>query len=98
MARYVVGDVQGCFDELQQLVQLIKFDPANDQLWFVAINCARPKVVRTLQYVKSLGSSAITVLGNHDLNFLASNYGFGRIEAADHLSELQQSAVLPETC
>ena len=34
MARYVVGDVQGCFDELQQLVQLIKFDPANDQLWF----------------------------------------------------------------
>ncbi len=97
MARYVVGDVQGCFDELQQLVQLIKFDPANDQLWFCGDLIARgPKSLETLQYVKSLGSSAITVLGNHDLNFLASNYGFGRIEAADQLLALQQSAVLPE--
>ena len=96
MARYVVGDVQGCFDELQQLVQLINFNPLIDQLWFCGDLIARgPKSLETLQYVKSLGTSAITVLGNHDLNFLASIYGFGRIEADDQLAELQKAAELP---
>ena len=73
MARYVIGDVQGCFDQLQQLLGLIQFEPTQDQLWFCGDLIARgPKSLETLRFVKNLGASAVTVLGNHDLNFLAS--------------------------
>jgi bis(5'-nucleosyl)-tetraphosphatase (symmetrical) len=96
MARYVIGDVQGCFDELQDLLALIKFDPNCDQLWFCGDLIARgPKSLETLLFVKSLGPAALTVLGNHDLNFLASYYGYGRITPEDQLSALQQSKELP---
>ncbi|MDE5000809.1 symmetrical bis(5'-nucleosyl)-tetraphosphatase, partial [Francisella tularensis subsp. holarctica] len=34
MATYVIGDVQGCFDELQLLLQKINFDIKKDNLIF----------------------------------------------------------------
>ncbi len=92
MARYVIGDVQGCFDQLLQLLQLIDFNSDRDQLWFCGDLIARgPKSLECLRYIKNLGDNAITVLGNHDLNFLASIYGFGKISAADQLTTLQQA-------
>ena len=33
MATYVVGDIQGCYDELQRLLEHVRFDPAVDELW-----------------------------------------------------------------
>ena len=33
MSTYLVGDIQGCYDSLQYLLQKIKFDPASDRLW-----------------------------------------------------------------
>jgi bis(5'-nucleosyl)-tetraphosphatase (symmetrical) len=92
MARYVIGDVQGCFDQLQELLQLIKFQSDCDQLWFCGDLIARgPKSLECLRFVKALADNAITVLGNHDLNFLASLYGYGKISAADQLTPLQQA-------
>ena len=35
MATYAIGDIQGCYDELQRLLELIQFDPTADHLWFV---------------------------------------------------------------
>lgn len=76
MAIYAIGDIQGCFDDLLRLVELIDFNPVTDKLWFVGDLVNRgPKSLQTLRYVKSLGSSAITVLGNHDLHLLAAAYG-----------------------
>lgn len=99
MARYVIGDVQGCFDQLQQLLQLIAFDPAQDQLWFCGDLIARgPQSLETLRFVRSLGDRAITVLGNHDLNFLASRYGYGRISQADQLEALQSASDFDDLC
>jgi bis(5'-nucleosyl)-tetraphosphatase (symmetrical) len=92
MARYIIGDVQGCFDQLQELLQLINFNTDRDQLWFCGDLIARgPKSLECLRFIKDLGDNAITVLGNHDLNFLASLYGFGKIAAADQLLPLQQA-------
>lgn len=92
MARYVIGDVQGCFTQLKQLLQLINFRSDRDQLWFCGDLIARgPESLATLRFVRGLGENAIAVLGNHDLNFLASLFGYGKLSRADQLDELQQA-------
>jgi len=76
MAIYAIGDIQGCYTELQNLLDHIKFSPEIDTLWFAGDLINRgPQSLETLRFIKSLGSSAITVLGNHDLHALAVRAG-----------------------
>ena len=84
MATYFVGDIQGCFDDLQHLLQQANFDPQCDQLWLTGDLVARgPKSLETLRFVKQLGSAAVTVLGNHDLHLLAIDAGLAKLNPKD---------------
>jgi bis(5'-nucleosyl)-tetraphosphatase (symmetrical) len=79
MAVYAVGDIQGCYLELRQLLQQIAFDPARDRIWLTGDLVNRgPDSLAVLRYVRALGSAAVMVLGNHDLHLLATTYGTTR--------------------
>lgn len=79
MARYAIGDLQGCCDELQALLKLCRYSADRDELWFVGDLVNRgPQSLLTLRFVRALGANATVVLGNHDLHLLALAFGSKR--------------------
>jgi bis(5'-nucleosyl)-tetraphosphatase (symmetrical) len=79
MAIYAIGDIQGCYDPFRRLLDELEFDTDKDTLWLTGDLVNRgPKSLKTLRFVRSLGDSAITVLGNHDLHLLALYVGMIR--------------------
>jgi len=72
MAIYAVGDIQGCFKPLKQLLKKVEFNPEKDQLWCVGDLVNRgPDSLAVLRYLKTLGDACTCVLGNHDLYLLS---------------------------
>ena len=89
MATYAIGYLQGCYVELIQLLEKINFDKKNDYLWFVGDLVNRgPDSLKTLRFVKSLGKTAKTVIGNHDLHLLAIANKIRRPHRKDTLNEI----------
>ena len=92
MSTYAIGDVQGCFDELQQLLTELHYQPA-DRLWFVGDLVNRgPKSLEVLRFVKELGNRSVVVLGNHDLHLVTQHEGFERPRKDDTFQDVLKAA------
>lgn len=93
MATYVIGDIQGCYDELLLLLEKIQFDIRKDKLIFAGDLVNRgPKSLEVLRLIKSFGKSAKVVLGNHDLYLLAVAYGYLPAAKKDTLNDILHAA------
>ena len=92
MTTYVIGDLQGCYDELQALLEHIEYDSEDDHLWFVGDIVNRgPKSLECLRFVKELSEQgkADMVLGNHDFHLLAAYSGFEKfVSKSDTLADI----------
>jgi bis(5'-nucleosyl)-tetraphosphatase (symmetrical) len=67
--RIFVGDVQGCRDELERLLEAVRFDPAADALLLAGDFVNRgPDSAGVLRVCRAAGADG--VLGNHDVNLL----------------------------
>jgi len=100
MAVYAIGDLQGCYDPFRELLDKLDFDPSRDTLWLAGDLVNRgPKSLKTLRFVRTLGDSVVTVLGNHDLHLLAlwaDAVGFSK--RFDSLQNLLRARDADELC
>lgn len=89
MATYAIGDLQGCFTTFLRLIDLIRFDPAQDKLWLVGDIVNRgPDSLSLLRHIKQAADSMIMVLGNHDLHLLMVAAGIAKKHSGDTLQAI----------
>ncbi|SEP34831.1 symmetrical bis(5'-nucleosyl)-tetraphosphatase [Nitrosovibrio sp. Nv6] len=89
MATFAIGDLQGCYQEFRELLDLIHFDRAKDRLWLVGDLVNRgPDSLAILRFVRDLDEAAVMVLGNHDLHLLMVAEGCSELHRNDTLQDI----------
>jgi bis(5'-nucleosyl)-tetraphosphatase (symmetrical) len=100
--RIFVGDVQGCADELEEILARARREFGNAfELWSVGDLVNRgPKSHRALALVRELAEAgrAVLVLGNHELALLGRWLGVRPPGPSDTMEDLLGRADLDEWC
>ncbi|HDL5673267.1 TPA: bis(5'-nucleosyl)-tetraphosphatase (symmetrical) ApaH [Mannheimia haemolytica] len=85
MATYIVGDLHGCFNEFQLLLEKVNYNPKQDELFLTGDLVARGEdSLACLRFVKDSANNAKTVLGNHDLHL----FGIKRVKPNDKIDAI----------
>lgn len=89
MADYAIGDVQGCYDALRGLLEVVDFNDRVDRLWFVGDLVNRgTQSLEVLRFIHQLPLPAVVTLGNHDLHLLACLFGGMPLRKGDTLEAI----------
>jgi bis(5'-nucleosyl)-tetraphosphatase (symmetrical) len=86
MSLYLIGDLQGCQQPFQRLLDTIAFSPSRDALVLLGDQVNRgPDSLAVLRQLMALGAAADCLLGNHDLHLLAVAQGVRPAHRSDTL-------------
>ncbi|MGC4060117.1 MAG: symmetrical bis(5'-nucleosyl)-tetraphosphatase [Aquabacterium sp.] len=86
---YLLGDLQGCCNPLDRLLQTIDFSPSRDHLFVLGDLVNRgPDSLGVLRRLRALGNATTCLLGNHDLHLLAVAHGVRKPNRGDTLDEI----------
>jgi bis(5'-nucleosyl)-tetraphosphatase (symmetrical) len=89
MMDYLIGDLQGCGEPLEQILATIGFSPSRDRIHLLGDLVNRgPRSLQVLERLAGLGDAARCLLGNHDLHLLAVANGVERRSKGDTLDEI----------
>jgi bis(5'-nucleosyl)-tetraphosphatase (symmetrical) len=95
--RIFVGDIQGCREEFERLLETLGFDPPRDRLYLVGDIVNRgPDSLGALRLARTLNAQA--VLGNHDLHLLHVHAGTRAQKPGDTLGDLLAAPDAGELC
>jgi len=92
MSTYAIGDIHGCLETFERLLEAIAFDPGADRLWCVGdlVN-GGPDSLGVLRRVREFGERAIVCLGNHDLHLLAVATGAAEARESDTFHDVLEA-------
>ena len=86
---YLIGDLQGCCDPLEQLLATVDFSPSRDRIHLLGDLVNRgPQSLPVLRRLAALGDAAQCLLGNHDLHLLAVAHGVRKPGKGDTLDAI----------
>ena len=89
MATYAIGDVQGCFDVFERLLDRINYDPGVDRIWLAGDVINRgPQSLKMLRWAYRNRSSVRTVLGNHEIHVLRRAEGLTKKKKRDTCDDI----------
>ena len=88
MSTFVIGDIQGCYDEFMSLLAEIGYSSQNDHLWLAGDMINRgPNNVGVMEFCMN-EPHCQAVLGNHDLHFLGITAGVAGPKGKDTIADL----------
>ena len=89
MAMYCIGDIQGCHEAFEDLLQQLDYSPSRDTLYILGDMVNRgPESAAVLRRMMALEGSAYCLLGNHDIHLLAVAQGVRPMHRKDTLVDL----------
>ncbi|MFQ5527681.1 MAG: symmetrical bis(5'-nucleosyl)-tetraphosphatase [Thermoanaerobaculia bacterium] len=96
MATFAIGDVHGCYHELDRLLTVMPINWKKDRLWLVGdlVNQG-PESLEVLRWARKLAKKMDDrfrmVLGNHDLRLLAMAAGWAKARSRDTAREILEA-------
>jgi bis(5'-nucleosyl)-tetraphosphatase (symmetrical) len=92
MTVYAIGDVQGCHQQVLNLIDKIRATTPDARYVFVGDLVNRgPRSLEMLRYLRSMGERVKVVLGNHDLHLLALAHGIRKPHRSDTLDAILEA-------